>query len=92
MENGKTFNIEGICDFIIKTVQTKSILSGFQYIVDFDSINDEFGMPMNFKLKLDAYDALLEREEVADVELTDEGFDVVLYTKYAPNYNEEDYI
>lgn len=83
-------NIKGITDYIIKTVQENSILSGFQYIVSYTDIEKTFDINIS-NIKNDIIDTLSTREEVADVQVDEEGFDVVLYTKYAPNYNEEDY-
>lgn len=93
MEN--MINVSEIVDYVVKTVQDESILSGFQYIVEFEDIEDEFNISLNDKALINDIATLLsERDEVADVLVTDdgfEGFDVVLYTDFAPNYQKEEY-
>ncbi len=82
-----------IADYIIKQVQEESILSGFQYVVEYSGIEEKFSIIIEQDLKSKIVDVLLQREEVADVLLDNEGFDVVIYTNYAPNYigdNEDD--
>ena len=77
---------------IVATVKSESVFNGFQYIVSFKELEDMFGVKVsnNKKLIEDIFQELGNYEEVADVEI-DDGFDVVLYTAYAPNYNAEDY-
>lgn len=79
-----------IAGYIVKRVQTESTLSGFQLIVAYSDIEDNFNIEMNTSNKESITDALNEREEVADVQDDPLGFDVVLLTIYAPNYKEED--
>jgi len=83
--------INEICSYIIKTVQLKSNpdFSGFQYVVDIQDINTSFSITINEQMQSEILNNLLCREEVADVVLNDGGFDVVLYTDYAPNYISE---
>lgn len=83
-------NIKEIAEYIIKTVQENSILSGFQCIVSYTDIEKTFNINIS-DIKNDIINMLCTREEVADVQDDVEGFDVVLYTEYAPNYNKEDY-
>lgn len=82
---GKLVNCKEIADYIIKTVQSES--SGFQYIVFYDEIEMEFGLRLDSVIIKEIENSLWLREEVADIEL-DDGFDIVLYTDYAPNYRE----
>ena len=77
-----------IVNFIIATVQEESM--GFQYIVDYSHIEEKFEVTFDSIIIKQVEELLCEREEVADVQLDDDGFDVVLYTGYAPNYIEED--
>ncbi len=72
-----------IAKFIIKQVQEESS-SGFHYIVSYE---EKFGMETISEViaNVIAYE-LGEHEEIADVELDEYGFDVVLHTDYAPNY------
>jgi Fe-S cluster assembly iron-binding protein IscA len=81
--------INRICDYIIRIVQENSILSGFQYEVDYKTVEDEFGIIVDEEMKQIISANLSQREEVADVVLDEDGFNVVIYTKYAPNYNKE---
>lgn len=83
--------INDICDFVIKTVQTKSILTGFQYVVYYSDIFEEFSITLTKYEISSIKNELLLREEVADVVYNDNGFDVVLYTDYAPNYVPNEY-
>ena len=81
--------INDVCDFIIKTVQEKSISSGFQYVVDTQTISNRFNINIA-EFQTEIIDSLLCRDEVADV-VFDDGFDVVLFTDYAPNYIPDEY-
>lgn len=78
-----------IADYIIETVQEDSILSGFQLEVYHDELESVFGNLTSDDLCF-IYDLLGEREEVLDVILTEECFDVVIGTAYAPNYQEDE--
>ena len=87
-------NYKQIADFIIKEVQEKS--TGFQYVVSLKEIIKETGVKINSKnvaeMVVETMIELLDRKEVADVTIDRDkdslidGFDVVLYTDYAPNY------
>lgn len=78
-----------IADYIVATVQEDSITSGFQLEVFHDELESAFGSLSSDDLKL-INDLLSEREEIADVLLSDESFDVVLYTDFAPNYEPDE--
>lgn len=82
--------INQICNFIIKTTQEESILSGFQYTIEYSIISKMFSIQMNQENINLIVKELLNKEEVADVEIFDDCFDVVLYTDFAPNYNDND--
>lgn len=84
--------MKDIARYIIKTVQDNAWLNGFQYIISYSMIEDEFNIELNAKMVEEIVEALEWSEEVADVEYDDYDIDVVLYTNYAPNYREEDYI
>ena len=79
-----------IADFIIKTVQEESILSGFQYTIDYSHLEGIFDIKLTedtiqqIKLELE------KREEVSDVICDEDVFDVVIYIDFAPNYIEEE--
>lgn len=80
------FNI--ITDFIIKEIQenSNSSMSGFQYIVDYEEIERKFSIQLGEDMIQSIGKILNNREEVADVVLGLDGFDVVLYTDFTPNY------
>ena len=83
--------INKLVDFIIAEVQEKSALSGFQNIVLYSDMSEKFsGEIEEFILEL-ILDELHKREEVADAILDTDGFDVVLFTDFAPNYNADAY-
>jgi hypothetical protein len=81
---------EKISNYIIKTVQENSMLSGFQYVVSYKDIQETFSQEIDEYINSKIIENLSAREEVADVQEDTDGFDVVLYTKYAPNYIEEE--
>jgi hypothetical protein len=81
---------EKIADYIVKQVQENSKLSGFQYIVDHTDIQTIFNQEIDEYINNKIIEALCKKEEVADAQVDTDGFDVVLYTKYAPNYVEEE--
>lgn len=87
----KNLDLVTITDYIVGTVQSESIESGFQYQVDFEDIENRFGIALNDVLISDIDLALAQRIEVADVELIDNTFDVVLFTDYAPNYDPSEF-
>ena len=84
--------INKIVDYIIAEIQEKSDLSGFQNVVPYSVLSERFSGEIEEYIQGLVIDGLLKREEVADAILDTDGFDVVLYTDYAPNYNEEDYL
>lgn len=84
--------INDICDFIVKTVQDESILSGFQYVVSYSDIAEKYSKQLSETIQSAIENELSSRKEVADVFCDTDGFDVVLYTDYAPNYNQKDFI
>lgn len=77
--------IKEIAGFIVKQVQEES-MSGFQYIVSIRDIKKAFGKTIDPLMALRIKEELEFREEVADVQLDEYGFDVVLCTDFAPNY------
>ncbi|MEF9952216.1 MAG: hypothetical protein RR782_02575 [Clostridium sp.] len=83
--------IKNITDFIVNEVKEKSIMNGFQYIVNYSNIAKEFNILVDQYLLVAVVDMLEDREEVADIQLDGQGIDVVLYTDYAPNYDSELY-
>lgn len=82
-----------IADFIISEVQQKSnsSMSGFQYIVDYKDIYERFSVEINEYINAEIIKELQYRKEVADAIEDTDGFDVVLYTDYAPNYCKENF-
>lgn len=81
-------NYKEIVDYIIETVQKET--TSFQCILSYSYIEKEFDIKLSSKIIKQIELDLLQREEIADVELDDYGFDVVLYTAYSPNYIEEE--
>jgi len=79
-----------IADFIINEAQEQSI-SGFQYISMIYDIEDYFDIKINGAELVEIEEELWNREEVADVIVEDDCFDIVLYTDYAPNYDSQEY-
>lgn len=80
--------IEKIAQFIINEVKNNT--NDCQYIVDYSDIQEKF----TSEIKLYIYNQVLENlsnhEEVADVTQDTDGFDVVLYTDFIPNYEHEE--
>ena len=77
-----------IASYIIKEVQTES--TGFEMVVGHDIIQQNFALKINVVVNELILDALCNREEVADVEEDSDGYSVVLYTGFAPNYEPEE--
>lgn len=76
-----------IAKFIVKQIREESI-SGFQQVVTYEEVEEKFGMEEISEVIANAIaDELGEFEEVADVELDEDGFDVVLYTDHALSYD-----
>lgn len=84
--NNKLF--EDIADYIIKEVQENSdcSMSGFQNTVEHSEIQERFAMEIEGYINEKILESLNNRKEVADVVGDTDGFDIVLYTDYAPNY------
>lgn len=78
-----------VADYIIKTVQEDSI-EGFQLMVDYSDIEEEFGIKLTDEIIKEIEIELYLRQEVADVICDGETFDVVIYTDFAPNYISEE--
>lgn len=81
-----------IVRYIIKTVQDEALLNGFQYIINYSTIEEEFNLKLDSSMINNVVEELERTEEVADVNYDDYGFDVVLYTNYATSYREEDFV
>jgi len=81
-----------IAEYIVKNTQTESNpdMSGFQLVTSFAILN-EYQDQLNVYIRNQVRLALESREEVADVQLDKDGFDVCLYTNFAPNYRSEQY-
>lgn len=65
--------------------------SGFQYTIDHMEITERFHLELGEAVDAAIEEALWKMDEVNDVVVDVDGFDVVLGTAYAPNYNEDDY-
>lgn len=80
--------IKEIANFIVKDVQKST--TDFQSVTFYEDIQEQFTQ----KIEEVIYDLveieLSKREEVADVIQDTDGFDVVLYTDFSPNYVSED--
>lgn len=87
VHNDKTI-IEKIATDIIKTVQinSDSSMSGYSYTIDYATILSKYSQQINEAINAAITKELEKREEVADVQEDTDGFDVTLYTDYAPNY------
>lgn len=73
-----------ICDYIVSTVINET--SDFQYCVFFDEIEAKFTIKLNDSLISTLALMLSQREEIADLDINDDNFDIVIYTDYSPNY------
>lgn len=82
--------IKRIVDFIIEDV--KESTTDFQSVCFYEDIQEKFAMEIEQTIFSMVEDELNTKEEVADVIQDTDGFDVVLYTDYSPNYNSDDYI
>lgn len=83
--------INEIARYIVSEVQEKSIESGFQYTINGKDIIEKYRLRLDEAFSNAIEEALWDMEEVSDVIQDGDWFDVVIYTAYAPNYNEEDY-
>ena len=81
-----------ISNFMIKQVQNNSVETGFQYIVSYDVIEKSFGITLDDNLKNELLEEIQSREEVTDVQEDKLGFDIVLGTSNAPNYNPDNFL
>lgn len=92
------YKIESLFDriaaFIIKQVQEESNpdMSGFQMVVEYGYIDQVFGVDLAQYIQDKVLESLHGRVEVADVICDTDGYDVVLYTAYVPNYKNDDVI
>ena len=82
--------IKRIADFIVKDVQEST--TDFQSVTFYVDIQEKFAMKIEEKIYEMVEDELNSREEVADVIQDTDGFDVVLYTDFSPNYNSDECI
>ncbi|AUN01413.1 TPA: hypothetical protein ACXDAY_002299 [Clostridium botulinum] len=82
---------EEIAEYLVKTVQEESdsSMSGFQYVISNADVQEKFGMKIDEYINDKIMEASCEREEIADICIDTDGYDVVLYTDFAPNYIEE---
>lgn len=85
---------ERIADYVVKNTQENAsdLSNGLNYITSNADILSVFAQEIDEYVMDKVMEALCKREEIAEVELVVElveGFDVVLYSNYAPNYNPE---
>jgi hypothetical protein len=60
------------------------------YIVPFKELEDRFGVDLsNDEDMRNKVLSAFDKDVVADVEATEDGFDMIFYTSYCPNYYEE---
>ncbi|MBD5589136.1 hypothetical protein [Clostridium botulinum] len=78
---------EEIANYLIKTVQEESTLEGFQYTISNADIQERFGMEIENYINDKIIEVTSKKEEVAEIFMDTDGFDVTLYTDFAPNYN-----
>lgn len=83
--------IENIAGFIVKKVQKESNESGFQLIVSNEEIEKEFIIKVDKQMQQEIEEYLYSKEEVADVQIDKVGFDVVIFTEFAPHYDASQY-
>lgn len=68
---------------------TSDTMSG-NYIVPFKELEDRFGVDLsNDEDMRNKVLSAFDKDVVADVEATEDGFDMIFYTSYCPNYYEE---
>lgn len=81
-----------IAAYIVNEVidNSDSSMSGFQSIVNYSYVLEQFSMDIDIYTQDKIMEELIKREEVADVELNGDEFDVVIYTDYAKNYIDEE--
>lgn len=80
---------EEIANYLIKTVQEESdsSMSGSQYVNSKVDIWERFGEEINEYIINKIEEVTSKKEEVAEIFMDTDGFDVTLYTDFAPNYN-----
>ncbi|MBN3375735.1 hypothetical protein CF087_17870 [Clostridium botulinum] len=78
---------EKIAEYLIKTVQEESTLSGFQYTISNADIQERFRMEIENYINDKIIEVTSKKEEVAEIFTDTDGFDITLYTDFAPNYN-----
>lgn len=81
-------NVSNICDYMINQTIKDGLETGIQYVVFYDEINKEFNVSLTEKDINDIKEELETRDEIADVLVDDSGFDILIYIKYAENYDE----
>ena len=83
---------EEIANYLIKTVQEESdsSMSGFQYVVSEADIQEKFGKEIENYINDKIMEEIVKRKEVAEIYLDTDGFDITLYTDFAPNYIKEE--
>lgn len=82
---------EQIADYIVKNTQQNSLDSGFQYITHYSEIEEKFSLQIEEYVRNEIISSLEAKEEVADIQEDTDGYDVVLFTSYAPNYNPKNF-
>lgn len=77
--------LDKICEYIVSTVINETF--EFQYRVFFDEIENKFLIELNDELISTISSMLVQREEIADLYIDTDCFDIVIYTDYSPNYS-----
>lgn len=87
----KKFKIEMTKDEMIKYYANKIVEDGIKNCYEFSNTIDINYYGNIEKYKNEILEEIQKDERVADVELDSEGnFDMVFYTDFCPNYNEEE--
>lgn len=72
---------KNIAEYIINEIQNNSTSSRLQYVISDGDIEENFGVQIKEFIEENILNALQEREEVADVILDTDGYDVTLKKK-----------
>ncbi|MBY6842817.1 hypothetical protein [Clostridium botulinum] len=68
-------------------MQEERTLEGFQYTISNTDIQERFGKEIDEYINDKIIEVTSKKEEVAEIFVDTDGFDVTLYTDFAPNYN-----
>lgn len=78
---------EILTNALVEQVQKNSVENGLQLWIDFSFLESEYDIKVDNCLAIEILSELNQRPEVLDAIIDGNGYDIIIGTSYAPNYD-----